>query len=496
MRLFNFLSSSERLLAKQKKNGFLLSEKGLNLRHFISHPDYMKNKLEPVFIPPECMKMHGIVFGGTRTGKSRIGMGLADWAIKAGYDLVVIDPKMEQTDSSLFNQLVQSAYQADRLKELVYCDVMDAQRSAQFNPYADYVNVHEIVEHLMAAIGKIDNKFFKDQAKRLATFAVETYEYFSMKDGQRPVFTISKLMEICSYNWVCEYTEILRDEIDINPKVKDLYIRGSMLAQIDQKKFEELHSTLYNVFSNLGTGVVAEIINTERGTDIFQRLWNGTGLIMYFYTGSLLLREGAAMISRVFLSSITSLVGKILRFKMNGGKLPRPLMIIVDECQMAVYPGVEDLLDKAGGAGVWLYFLTQTKANLKHVLGPDLTSVFLDNIGTQIFLRCGDPQETGLYVAEKAGELPKMEVWKRTSDLGDGSTVRETQRKILDNAAVTRLPDREFIGFLQKPGRPTEVYLGFVRNIPAPEITVTGLKTLDDLQIKHSFQSTSASWVH
>lgn len=480
-----FKPKSKKLIDQQKKKGFLLSEKALSLRHFMANPDYMKINPAPLFIPPACMKTHSIIFGGTRTGKTRIGMGLADWAIKSGYDLVVIDPKMEQTDSSLFNQLVQSALEAKRLEDMVYCDVMDPERSAKFNPYSDYAHVHEIVEHLMAAIGPIDKKFFKDQAKRLAVFAVETYEYFARKDGIQPVFTVSKLMQICSYQWVSEMVELLEAETAVNPAVKELYLRGKMLADLGQQQFEHFHSTLYNVFTNLGTGVVGEIIDTEKGADIFQRLWDGKGVIMYFYTGSLLVREAAGMVSRVFLSAITSLVGKVLRFKMNGGKLPRPLLIIVDECQMAVYPGIEDLLDKAGGAGVWLSFLTQTKANLKNVLGPDLTSVFLDNIGTQIFLRCGDAQETGRYVSAKAGEIPKMEVWKRTSDLGDGSTVRETPRRVLDDAAVTRLPDREFIGFVQQPSMPTQVYLGFVRNIPTPRVRVTGLKTLDELQKKH-----------
>ena len=251
-----------------------------------------------------------------------------------------------------------------------------------------------------------------------------------------------------------------------------------MLAKLKREKFEEIHADLSNVFVTLGTGVVGEIIDTEKGNEIFDRLWEGRGLLMYFYTGSLIVREGAAMISRVFLSALTSLVGRLLRFKQDGGSLARPLLLIVDECQMAVYRGVENLLDKCGGAGVWLHFLTQTIANLEAVLGRDLTHVFLDNIGIQLFLNCGNAEETGRYVAAKCGTVSTMEVWKRTSELGDGSTVRDRERNVLDPGAVGRLEERKFICFLRTSGQPTEAYVGFVRHVPDPAVRVEGLKGL------------------
>jgi len=442
----------------------------------------MKTKIAPLYMPDAVRKSHWITFGGTRTGKTRILMADIRRAIKKGWNVIVIDPKMEQTSSALWPTMVEAANKAGRLNDLAYVDVMDPESSIKFNPFGVYVKLQEVVEHVLAGIPDNDKiQFFKQQAKRCLMFAVNAYDYLEKREGRKPVFSVSKLQEICSYDWIVNATEIISDHAKMNAALKDLASIGKRLAALKLDKFEEIHSDLWNVFVTLGTGVVGEIINTEKGTEIFDRIWEERGLILYFYTGSLIVREGSSMVSRVFLSSLTSLVGKILRFK-PGGALSRPLLVVVDECQNALYNGVENLVDKSGGAGIWLHLAAQTSANLEHILGKVLTKVFLDNIGIQLFLNCGDAEGIGKYVAAKAGRAEVLEVWKRASELGEGSTVRDKEKAILDPSALSRLEERKFLCFLRRPKEPTELHVGFVTYVPDPDITITGTRMFKEIQ--------------
>ena len=416
-----------------------MAKKSVSLAEYYRIRDYMKVDINPLVIPDSVRKSHWITFGGTRTGKTRILMADIRRAIKKGWNVIVLDPKMEQTASALWPTMVEAAQSAGRLKDLVYVDVMDPESSVKFNPFGVYVKLQEVVEHVCAGIPDNEKvQFYKQQAKRCVTFAVNAYDYLERREGRRPVFTISKLQEICGYDWIVNAAEVISEHAKMNVGLKDLAAIGKRLASLHMDKFEEIHSDLWNVFVNLGTGVVGEIIDTEQGTEIFDRIWEGRGLIMFFYTGSLIVREGSSMVSRVFLSSLTSLVGKILRFKEGRGALETPLLVVVDECQNALYSGVENLVDKSGGAGVWLHLAAQTSANLEHILGRILTKVFLDNIGIQLFLNCGDAEGIGRYVAAKAGRTEVLEVWKRASELGEGSTVRDKEKHILDPSALNR----------------------------------------------------------
>ena len=468
---------------KRKEKGLRLSDRVISLNGYYHSRDYMRARIGPLVIPDSVRKSHWITFGGTRTGKTRILMADMRRAIRKGWNVIVLDPKMEQTASALWPTMVEAAQSAGRLKELVYVDVMDPESSVKFNPFGVYVKLQEVVEHVCAGIPDNEKvQFYKQQAKRCLTFAVNAYDYLERREGRKPVFSVSKLQEICGHDWIANAAEIIDDHAKMNPGLKDLATIGRRLASLHPDKFEEIHSDLWNVFVNLGTGVVGEIIDTEKGTEIFDRIWEGRGLIMYFYTGSLIVREGSSMVSRVFLSSLTSLVGKILRFKEGRGALEVPLLVVVDECQNALYSGVENLVDKSGGAGVWLHLAAQTSANLEHTLGHILTKVFLDNIGIQLFLNCGDAEGIGRYVAAKAGRTEVLEVWKRASELGEGSTVRDKEKHILDPSALNRLEERKFLCFLRKPKKPTELYVGFVRDVPDPSVTITGTKTFGDLR--------------
>ena len=466
-----------------KHQGLVLSERAISLNNYYHSRDYLKTHVSPLVIPDLVRKSHWITFGGTRTGKTRILMADIRRAIEQGWNVIVIDPKMEQTSSALWPTMVEAARKTNRLKHLVYVDVMDPESSVKFNPFGVYVKLQEVVEHVLAGIPDNEKvQFYKQQAKRCLTFAVNAYDYLERREGRRPVFTVSRLQEICGYDWISKSADIIDDHSRVNPALKDLAAIGKRLSSLHQDKFEEIHSDLWNVFVTLGTGVVGEIIDTEKGTEIFDRIWEGKGLLMYFYTGSLIVREGSSMVSRVFLSSLTSLVGKILRFKEGRGSLEVPLLVVVDECQNALYKGVENLVDKSGGAGVWLHLAAQTSANLEATLGRVITKVFLDNIGIQLFLNCGDAEGIGRYVSAKAGRTEVLEVWKRASELGEGSTVRDRKKFILDPSVLGRLEERKFLCFLRKPKQPTELFVGFVRDVPDPKVVITGTKSFEEIR--------------
>ena len=434
-----------------------------------------------LFLHDEIRKLHTLVCGATRSGKTRVLMADVVRAILRKWNVIVLDPKGDQY---MFRAMVEAALRSGRLRDLMLIDLADPEISVKFNPFSDYFHLQEIAEHLVAAIKQGKEPFFREQAYKTALFALETHDYLAARSGAGPTrYTISTLKEICSYDWIKKHIEVLEDLAAFDPKAGDLLLTGRSLSELNRRKFEEVVSSLSNVLVRVGEGVVREIIDSADPNPVFERLWNDQGVILYVFTGAMVTQEGAEMLSRLILSALRSLVGRVYRFKKQRseeeGKFLRPLMMVIDEAQNAIFPGFELFLDKAGGVDVYFTLAVQTPANFVEALGETKARVILGNLGLQVFLQSPDPKFTGLYVAAKAGQEISPETYLFIGR--DGGTLRERKVDVLDAGAVGRLRPRQFIALVPKDKfSPPEPFTGDVRFVPDPSIKLVGFESLEE----------------
>ena len=469
-------------LYPQEQEGFLLSERAVRLRRHRKEGQIDRRPI-PLVLLDKLRKLHTLVCGATRSGKTRVLMADVVRAIFKGWNTIVLDPKGDQF---MFAAMVEAALESRRLKDLMLIDLADPEISIGFNPFSDYFHLQEIAEHLVAAIKQGKEPFFREQAYKTALFALQTHDYLERKAGRGPQrYTVSTLQEICSYDWIKKHIEVLENVSAVDPEARNLLLLGRSLSELDRRKFEEVVSSLSNVLVRVGEGVVREIIEDPRPNPVFERLWNDQGVILYVFTGAMVTQEGAEMLSRLILSSLRSFVGRVYRFK--GGenaspeerKLGRPLLLVVDEAQNAIFPGFELFLDKAGGVNCYFTLAVQTPANFVEALGETLARVVLGNLGLQIFLRSPDPVFTGRYVAAKAGTEISPETFLFLGR--DGGTLKEKRVDVLDPGAVERLRPRQFIALVPKDENSApEPFTGDVRFVPDPSVEIVGFKSLEE----------------
>ena len=472
-------------LKRWRKDGraeWVITDRAVDLRksRALAKPDK--------FAIPDSRRVHILTIGGSGSGKSRLLMDDIRRAVEIGWDLIVIDPKGEMDRSALFPVMFDTARKTGRLEDLAYTDLADPEVSFRFNPFSfpfpGDAGLDEVANLLVSMIEKGKEPFFRQQAFKVCKFAVYAYDYLKRREGKEPVFTISVLQEITTYEWIKSQVEICTREAMLDPRGKMIAILGSSVAELDPKKFEETISSLSNLMSQISVGSIREIIDV-RENPVFARPWKGKGILLYLFTASMTLPETSRMFSKLVLTWLLTTAGKI--YRRDEGRLRRRLLVVVDEAARAVFPEMINLVDKARGAGVYLHFAAQSIANFDVELGSAAKrNELLANFGTQIFLYCGDDECTGRYVTEKGGTVVLPEVVKGSGGLGADGIVREKEVYVVRPGAISDLepPDQErnlggqFLAFTPDPKGKIRILTGRIKRIPSANVRIRGMKTV------------------
>lgn len=424
--------------------------------------------LYPVIIPNKIRNGHCITLGGSRSGKSQMLLSMVDYAIAdQRNNIIVIDPKPE---AKLFPAMLNAAKRSGRGNEVIILNAIDPSMSTmRFNPFSGYIIFEEIVDNLVAGIPVDSPSFFVDQARKVATVAIQIDIYLNEKLGKKASFPISRLLQIMQHSWITQHIGIIEMEFATNPGNKNLgnlINLAKSLTDLQASKFEEVCSSLSNVVSQLATGIISQLIDTD-GNPIFDKLWddtgrNGEGVICYFYTGALFAGDKAYALSRIFLSALQSFCARVYY---NKGKLARPLEVHIDEASNVFYERIIELQNKAAGAGVWNHFLTQSIADIDNKIGDKRREVILDSCAAKLVLVSGSAKSTGNYAAELAGDMTQHEITMRTgSEMGAGSMIRESTTQIIDQSVPSKLKFRQGLAYLRDYGN----FVVKIKDIPDP----------------------------
>jgi hypothetical protein len=160
---------------------------------------------------------------------------------------------------------------------------------------------------------------------------------------------------------------------------------------------------------------------------------------------------------------IQSTVG---RFFASGREISPPLCLYIDEGHNILYKGIQELFNKAGGAGVWINFFTQSKAQIEEEIGREACQSIIDNINTWVFMRLNHEK-----TAEFVEELSPLKTIRQPYvhfDSGDiRISLREAEERLILKERVMRLKPRWF--YLKSSGN---MYKGFVPDVPEPYVQV------------------------
>jgi hypothetical protein len=413
------------------------SRDALHLGIGYSINDYRREKLIDLYQLNKNRKGHTFVAGATRVGKTRLLQNMIAQDIEAGRSVFLIDPK---GDWEIWESMVESAYRTKRERELTFVSPLYPQYSVPINPLANFIIEEEPINHIVAGVPAEDEFFYK-VAVETTTVIVKTL-LLQKRHEDRPTgnLNIDEIHELASFAGIKRCEEIVRPLIETDKNAQKIQTLIDQVLGSGYEYFAKVSTTLRTTLTQMTTGQTGRIMGSAKGNRLVERLENQERVIACAQTGSMLTNEVSKIMSRVLVSMLQSLAGRLFA---KGKVLQTPLCLYMDEFSNMVYMGIENFFNKGGGANFYLTAATQSLADVEAAIGGARARMVFDNTNTKIFMRVNDLQ-TAQTLAAYGGVKRKYSYMLSSHG---GITTRESEEDVIKPDEFLNLKAREFYYF-------------------------------------------------
>lgn len=389
------------------------------------------DRIIKIGLPEGDRKGHFWCFGTTRIGKTRMMEGIIEQDIRKGYSVICIDPK---GDIPLFSKIVQIAIETGRLNDLILINPIFPQYSAVIDPLSSYYMIEELVAHITAGVAVGKEPFFFGVAYEVSLMVVQALITLAQSKGSVAKFNLNDIKNYISHADL----QLLADKLDYltDPEAQQLTADLKKIVANPADYFAKVASSLRVALTELTTGNVGKIIGLADENRFIDRLEKNKGVIMVVQLGSLLTKKAAYTAGKVIISMLQAFIGR--RFA-SDKKLWPPLSLHIDEAHNVLYPGIDDLFAKAGGAGVFIHGYNQSVSQLYAEIGEDRGNTILDNCNSKIFMRVPDVH-TAQYIS---GHLGLKKTNSPIISIGGGLSIRETEDLRVEPTEILNLGPRQ-----------------------------------------------------
>lgn len=167
------------------------------------------------------------------------------------------------------------------------------------------------------------------------------------------------------------------------------------------------------IFTQLTTGPIGRILNTLRCNTLRDDFFDPSkSILLLVQTSSIKYKAISSYLSKIVLKMFENMIGNVSTL---DEKLYRKISVLIDEANSVLYPGIEDLFNKAGGIGLKLFLYTQSFADYILKLKKDNANVVLDNINTYNLMRMNE-EDSIKKAVEKVGSKQKVMASLQFSD--------------------------------------------------------------------------------
>src|ERR1017187_6424192 len=118
-----------------------------------------------IMMPDSYRVGHKIVFGATRSGKSKSAEASIEQDIRAGRSIIYMDPK---PDNELLSKIIQVAVATGREEELMLITPIFPEYSAVIDPLSHWFMVDELMGHTVSGIKEGKDPYFRNVAKNIS----------------------------------------------------------------------------------------------------------------------------------------------------------------------------------------------------------------------------------------------------------------------------------------------------------------------------------------
>lgn len=380
-----------------------------------------------------------LVIGATRVGKTRLQELYLMQDIRDGRSVVAIDPK---GDGDLHRRIVHEAMKAGRSNDLLYISPFFPQYSNKMNILEAHFMEEELISHIVAGIKTSGDPYFYNVALEVAGALVRGKLILRRAIGTDEPLTFAEIAKDCHYGDTESGMTRLKNDLS-KLETDEALAAARLIEQVlggKEEYYAKVSGSLRTVLNQLTVGIAGEIFGKNQGNAFLEEIENGRPVILYVQTGALLVREVSAVMARVTVSMIQSLVGRIYG---ADKKFNPPLCLHLDEFSNIAYMGIEDMLNKAGGSDCWITAYTQDFADIEAELGRERAAKIIANTNTKIIMRVNDINTANL-VSDLGGVTTNYSLM---IGVGGSINTRETEDAIIKPEHLLRQAPREFYYF-------------------------------------------------
>ena len=217
-----------------------------------------------------------------------------------------------------------------------------------------------------------------------------------------------------------------------NPKImaKLKYLKSEAMSlmrdlkSIKEDFFIKVSTSLTTLLTQLSSGKIGQLLCTVRINPIVNRLFReNKGLICVVQPAPLKFQKVSEMVIKIIIKMFESVFGLI---GSTGRGMKRRIGLIIDEAKTAMYPGIEELYNKAAQLGMTIGAYTQSRGDIEYKLGPALAEVVEDCVNTLFYLRTNSKNARD-YMADNFGTIRKHSYnYSSQTTVTDGRFVIET----------------------------------------------------------------------
>ena len=240
-----------------------------------------------------------------------------------------------------------------------------------------------------------DNLIFPDIVKiSLHDLTKEKNKSFGISPYNRILISFKELAYFGQYKHLEELRDLVKEyplpkieEKNILKKMKELQYNAinavEPLIHMGEDHYNKVGDTYSVMMGQLAFGSIGKIFTSIRINPLRFKLKKDS-VITLFEPAPLKFEKVSEMMIKVFIKMFISIFGEV---GATGRKMNNRVALLVDEAKPMVFPGIEELYNKARDLGMTIGALYQSKSDSKLKLGETLADIIDDNTATQIFMK-------------------------------------------------------------------------------------------------------------
>jgi len=170
--------------------------------------------------------------------------------------------------------------------------------------------------------------------------------------------------------------ELKRLKMEANEQIKPLIAMGS-------DRYSAVGDTFSTIIGQLAFGSIGKIFTSTRINPLRIKLKNDRVLTI-FEPAPLRFEAVSEMMIKIFIRMFISMFGEI---GATGRGLKHRAVLLVDEAKPMVFPGIEEIYNKARSLGMTIGAFYQSSSDAKLKLGETLADIVSDNTATKIYMK-------------------------------------------------------------------------------------------------------------